>query len=186
MKEKMKTAILIVDVQNDFCPGGALPTPQGDIVVPVINKLMDKFSLIIASRDWHPEDTIHFNLWPVHCVKESHGADFPADLKREKIIQIFEKGTGSKDDGYSAFEATNKNLGEYLKEKGVDELYIVGLTAEYCVKSTVLDALKYGFKTFVIKDAVEGIRQNKSDFENAFDEMKNAGAIIITSDDIHG
>ena len=182
----MKTALLIVDVQNDFCPGGTLPTPQGDIVVPVINKLMDKFSLIIASRDWHPEDTIHFNRWPVHCVKESQGADFPADLMREKIIQIFEKGTGSKDDGYSAFEATNKNLGGYLKEKEVDELYIAGLTAEYCVKSTVLDALKYGFKTFVIKDAVEGIRQNEDDFDNAFEEMKYAGAIIITSDDING
>ncbi len=182
----MQTALLIVDVQNDFCPGGALPTPKGDIVVPVINKLMEKFDLIIASRDWHPEDTIHFNRWPVHCVKESHGADFPTALKKEKIIQIFEKGTGSKDDGYSAFEATNNNLAEYLKEKEVDELYIVGLTAEYCVKSTVLDALKYGFKTFVIKDAVEGIRQYKDDFNNAFEEMKNAGAIIITSDDIHG
>ncbi len=181
----MKTALLIVDVQNDFCPGGALPTPQGDIVVPVINKLMDKFDLIIASRDWHPEDTIHFNSWPVHCVRESHGADFPADLKREKIIQIFEKGTGSEDDGYSAFEATNKNLGGYLKEKEVDELYIAGLTAEYCVKSTVLDALKYGFKTFVIKDAVEGIRKNEDDFDNAFEEMKKAGATIITSDDIN-
>ncbi len=182
----MKTALLIVDVQNDFCPGGALPTPQGDIVVPVINKLMDKFSLIIASRDWHPEDTIHFKRWPVHCVNESHGADFPADLKREKIIQIFEKGTGSKDDGYSAFEATNKNLGEYLNKKEVNELYIVGLTAEYCVKSTVSDSLKYGFKTFIIKDAVEGIRQNEDDFDNAFEEMKNAGAIIITSEDVDG
>ena len=182
----MSTALLIVDVQNDFCPGGALPTPKGDIVVPVINKLMDKFDLIIASRDWHPEDTIHFNRWPVHCVRESHGADFPADLNREKITQIFEKGTGSKDDGYSAFEATNKNLVEYLKEKKVDELYIAGLTVEYCVKSTVLDALKYGFKTFVIKDAVEGIRQNEDDFDNAFEEMKNAGAIIITSEDING
>jgi len=182
----MKTALLIVDVQNDFCPGGALPTPQGDIVVPVINKLMYKFSLIIASRDWHPEDTIHFNRWPVHCVKESHGADFPDELKREKIIQIFEKGTSSNDDGYSAFEATNKNLGGYLNEKEIDELYIVGLTAEYCVKSTVLDSLKYGFKTFVIKDAVEGIRQNEDDFDNAFEEMKKAGAIIITSENING
>ncbi len=182
----MKTALLIVDVQNDFCPGGALPTPQGDIVVPVINKLMDKFDLIIASRDWHPEDTIHFNLWPVHCVKETHGADFPADLKREKIIQIFEKGTGSKDDGYSAFEATNKNLVKYLNEKEIDKLYIAGLTAEYCVKSTVLDALKYGFKTFVIKDAVEGIRQNEDDFDRAFEEMRNAGATIITSENIDG
>ena len=180
----MKTALLIVDVQNDFCPGGALPTPQGDIVVPVINKLMDKFSLIIASRDWHPKDTIHFNRWPVHCVMESHGADFPVDLKRRKIIQIFEKGTGSKDDGYSAFEATNKNLAEYLNENEVDELYIAGLTAEYCVKSTVLDAIKYGFNTIVIKDAVEGIRQNAGDFDNAFEEMKNAGAMIITSEDV--
>jgi len=180
----MKIALLIVDVQNDFCPGGALPTPQGDIVVPVINKLMDKCDLIIASRDWHPEDTIHFDRWPVHCVRESHGADFPADLKREKIIQIFEKGTCSKDDGYSAFEATNKNLAEYLKEKEIEELYIVGLTAEYCVKSTVLDALKYGYKTFVIEDAVEGLRQNEDDFDNAIEEMKNAGATIITSEDV--
>ena len=179
-------ALIVIDVQNDFCPGGSLPTPQGDIVVPVINKLMDKFDLIIASRDWHPENTIHFKRWPVHCVKESHGADFSAALHREKIIQIFEKGTGSKDDGYSAFEATNKNLAEYLKEKDVDELYTTGLTAEYCVKSTVLDALKYGFKTFVIKDAVEGIRENEDDFDNALKEMKNAGAIIITSDEING
>ena len=182
----MKTALLIVDVQNDFCPGGSLPTPQGDIVVPVINKLMDKFDLIIASRDWHPQDTIHFNRWPVHCVRGSHVAEFPADLKKEKINQIFEKGTGSKDDGYSAFEATNKNLAEYLNEKEVDELYIAGLTAEYCVKSTALDAIKYGFKTYVIKDAVEGIRENEDDFDNAFEEMKNAGATKITSDEING
>ncbi len=181
----MKSALIIVDVQNDFCPGGALPTPQGDRVVPVINKLMDKFDLVIASRDWHPEDTIHFNRWPVHCVKESHGADFPDELKREKIIQIFEKGTGSNDDGYSAFEATNKNLAEYLKAKEVDELYIAGLTVEYCVKSTVLDSLKNGFKTFVIKDAVEGLRQNECDFDDAIEEMKNAGAMIITSRDIN-
>jgi len=181
----MKTALLIVDVQNDFCPEGALPTPQGNIIGPVINKLMDKFFLVIASHDWHPEDTIHFNRWPVHCVKESYGADFPADLKKEKIIQIFKKGTGSKDDGYSAFEATNKNLEEYLREKEVDELYISGLTAEYCVKSTVLDSIKHGFKTFVIKDTVEGIRQNEDDFDNAFEEMKKAGATIITSDDIN-
>ena len=181
----MRTALLIVDVQNDFCPGGALPTQQGDIVVPVINKLMDKFDLIIASRDWHPEDSIHFKRWPIHCVKGTYGADFPYDLKTEKIIQIFEKGTSSKDDGYSAFEATNKNLAEYLKEKEVDELYISGLTAEYCVKSTVLSALRYSFNTIVIKDAVEGIRQNEDDFENAFEEMKNAGARIITSDEIN-
>jgi len=182
----MIKALLIVDVQNDFYPGGALPTPQGDIIVPVINKLMDKFELVIASRDWHPEDSIHFKRWPVHCVKGSYGAEFPPDLKKENIIQIFEKGIGSKDDGYSAFEATNINLEEYLKEKGVEKLYITGLTAEYCVKSTVLSALKYGFNTVVIKDAVEGIRQNEADFENAFEEMEKAGAAIITSDIVSG
>jgi len=182
----MKTALLIVDVQNDFCPGGALPTPQGNIIVPVINELMDKFELVIASRDWHPEDSVHFKRWPVHCVKGSYGADFPPNLKTEKINQLFEKGTTSKDDGYSAFEATNINLEEYLKEKGVEKLYITGLTAEYCVKSTVLSALKYGFNTVVIKDAVEGIRQNEDDFENAFEDMQQAGAIIISSGDING
>jgi nicotinamidase/pyrazinamidase len=180
----MKAALLIVDVQNDFCPGGTLPTPHGDLIVPVINELMDKFELVIASRDWHPEDSIHFKRWPVHCVKNSHGADFPADLRSEKIVQIFEKGTRSKDDGYSAFEATNKNLAEYLKEKEVDELYITGLAAEYCVKSTVLSALKYGFNTIVIKDAVEGMRQNEGDVENAFEEMEKAGATVLISTDL--
>jgi nicotinamidase/pyrazinamidase len=175
----MNAALLIVDVQNDFCPGGALPTPQGDKVVPVINKLMDKFSLIIASKDWHPDSTDHFGKWPVHCVKQTPGADFPSGLRKDKFDQLFEKGTGHKDDGYSAFEATNYNLLEYLKENKVDELFITGLTAEYCVKSTVFDALKYGIKTFVIKEGVEGIRAHEDDFENAFIEMKNAGAVII-------
>jgi nicotinamidase/pyrazinamidase len=175
----MSAALLIVDVQNDFCPGGALPTPQGNKVVPVLNKLMDKFSIIIASRDWHPKSTNHFDKWPLHCVKETHGADFPPELRTEKFDQIFEKGTGTKDDGYSAFEATNYNLLEYIEEKKIDELFITGLTAEYCVKSTVLDAIKHGFKTLVIKEAVEGIRMETDDFENSFVEMEKAGAIIL-------
>ena len=175
----MNSALLVVDVQNDFCPGGALPAPQGDKVVPVINELMDKFTLVVASRDWHPEITKHFDKWPVHCVRETPGAGFPDDLHKEKINQIFEKGTGTKDDGYSAFEATNLNLKNYLREKKIDALYIAGLTAEYCVKSSVLDAIKHKFKTFVIKYGVEGIRENEDDFENSFAEMEKAGAIII-------
>ena len=181
----MKAALLIVDVQNDFCPGGALPTPKGNIIVPVINELMEKFDLVLASRDWHPLDSVHFKRWPVHCVKGSFGAEFPLDLKKQNITKIFEKGTRSKDDGYSAFEAKNINLAEYLKENEVDELYITGLTAEYCVKSTVLDAVKQGLKTFVIKDAVEGIRANEHDFDNALKDMKKAGATVITTDDIN-
>jgi nicotinamidase/pyrazinamidase len=180
----MSSALLIVDVQNDFCPGGALPTPQGDNIVPVINKLMDKFSLVIASRDWHPEETNHFNKWPVHCLRETYGADFPDGLDTNKIEQIFDKGTGTIDDGYSAFEATNKDLAEYLKENKVNEIYITGLTAEFCVKSTVNDALKYGFKTYVIKDAIEGIRENEDDFEKAFEDMKEAGAVVVSGNEL--
>jgi len=180
----MKKALLIVDVQNDFCPGGALPAPAGNKVAPVINKIIDKFSTIIASRDWHPKVTLHFNKWPEHCVQNTKGADFPKELNKEKFDQIFEKGTGNIDDGYSAFEATNECLTDYLKNKNIDELFICGLTAEYCVLSTVLDSINNGFKTYVIKDAVEGIRQNKGDFEDAFAAMEKAGATIITSEDL--
>ena len=180
----MKKALLIVDVQNDFCPGGALPAPTGDKVVPVINKIIDKFEIVLASRDWHPKVSVHFNKWPEHCLQNTKGAEFPKQLNTEKINIILNKGTRNIDDGYSAFEATNVNLTKYLKENNIDELYIAGLTAEYCVLSTVLDSIKNGFKTFVIKDAVEGIRQNKGDFEDAITEMKNAGAVIITSEDL--
>ncbi|MCX7798466.1 MAG: nicotinamidase [Melioribacter sp.] len=177
-------ALFIVDLQNDFCPNGALPTPKGDVIIPVINKLMDKFDVVLASKDWHPEDSGHFNKWPKHCIQNSYGAEFPAGLHVEKIHKIFLKGTSDKDDGYSAFEATNENLAEYLRKNNIDELYVTGLTAEYCVKQTVLDSLKNGFKTFVIKDGVEGIYQNENDVENAFKEMEKAGAVILTSNDI--
>lgn len=177
-------ALLIVDLQNDFCPWGALPTPKGDVIIPIVNKLMDKFDLVLASKDWHPENSIHFQKWPKHCVQGTKGADFPDGLNAEKIQKVFLKGTGDKDDGYSAFEATNENLSEFLKKNNVDELYMTGLTIEYCVKQTVLDALKNGFKTYVIKDGVEGIYQNEGDVEKAFNEMEKAGAILITSEDL--
>ena len=180
----MNRALLVVDVQNDFCPGGALPAPTGDKVIPVINKILDKFPIVIASRDWHPKNSIHFNKWQVHCVRNTHGADFPEELNSDKFNLILEKGTASKDDGYSAFEATNKNLAQYLKDNKIDDLYVAGLTAEYCVKKTVLDSLKFGFKTFVIMDAVEGIRQNPNDFKNAFNGMQQAGAHIIDSEQL--
>jgi nicotinamidase/pyrazinamidase len=177
----MRSALLIVDLQNDFCPGGALPTPHGNNVVSVINKLIDKFSLVIASRDWHPEKSNHFKIWPAHCIRNTPGANFPDKLNTNKLDEIFIKGTEAIDDGYSAFEATNKNLAEYLKENRVNKLYVTGLTAEYCVKFTVLDAIKKGFKTYVIKDAVEGIRLNEGDFEKAFEDMKEAGAVVLSS-----
>ncbi len=177
-------ALFIVDLQNDFCPGGALPTPKGNIIIPVVNKFMDKFNLVFASKDWHPPKTVHFNKWPEHCIQGTYGAEFPNELNAEKINKIFLKGTGDKDDGYSAFESTNENLNEYLKRNNIDEIYVTGLTAEYCVKQTVLDALKNGFKIYVVKDGVEGIYQQDNDVEKAFEEMENAGAIIINSNEI--
>ncbi len=177
-------ALFIVDLQNDFCPYGALPTPKGNIIIPVVNKLMDKFDFVLASKDWHPEKTVHFDKWPKHCVQDTYGAEFPKDLNAQKINKIFLKGTSNKDDGYSAFESTNENLTEYLRKNNIDELYVTGLTAEYCVKQTVLDALKNGFKTYVIKDGVEGIHQHEDDVEKAFSEMEKEGAIILTSDKI--
>ena len=180
----MNKALLIVDVQNDFCPGGKLPAPQGDKVIPVINKIMDNFHFVFASRDWHPKVSVHFNKWPEHCLQKSTGAEFPPKLNSDKFDLVLNKGTRNIDDGYSAFEATNIELVELLKSNNITELYVCGLTAEYCVLTTVLDSIKNGFETYVIKDAVEGIRQNKGDFEDAFTEMEKAGANIITSDDL--
>lgn len=177
-------ALLIVDVQNDFCPGGALPAPRGNEVVPVINKLIDEFDLVLASKDWHPVETVHFNKWPKHCIQGTTGAEFYPDLDSQKINKVFVKGTRNVDDGYSAFEATNENLADYLKKQGIDEVYVTGLATEYCVKSTVLDALKNHFKVFVIKDAVEGIYQQEGDVENAFKDMINAGAELIASSEV--
>jgi nicotinamidase/pyrazinamidase len=177
-------ALLVVDVQNDFCPGGALGTPEGDKVVPVINKIMDKFDLVLASRDWHPEDSVHFNQWPPHCVRNTKGAEYHPDLNTNKFSQELFKGTGNKDDGYSAFETTNINLVDFLKEKKVDELYISGLTTEYCVKQTTLDALKHQFNTYLVVDGIEGVRANPEDPQKAIDEMKEKGAKLIGADEI--
>jgi nicotinamidase/pyrazinamidase len=177
-------ALLIIDVQNDFCPGGALAAPKGDKVVPVINKLMNKFDLVLATKDWHPSDTVHFNKWPKHCIQGTKGAEFHPDLHHQSISKVFVKGTRNIDDGYSAFEATNENLVDFLKKNGVDTVYVTGLAIEYCVKSTVLDALRNHFKVFVIKDAVEGIYQHENDVKNAFEEMENAGAELITSTEL--
>ena len=175
-------ALLIVDLQNDFCPNGALPAPDGDHIVPVINSLMDKFDYVLASKDWHPANTVHFEKWPVHCVRDTPGAEFQPDLDTSKIDIILLKGTDNKDDGYSAFEATNEDLAAYLRQKKVSELYVAGLVTEYCVKHTVLDALRNGFKTFLIEDAVQGICKDKNDVPMAIAEMQKAGASIINSD----
>jgi nicotinamidase/pyrazinamidase len=177
-------ALLIVDVQNDFCPGGALPVPDGDAVVPVINSLMDAFPLVLASKDWHPPQTVHFEKWPPHCVQGTPGAEFHPQLRTDKIQLVLLKGTGNRDDGYSAFEATNVNLAEYLRQQGVTELYITGLATDYCVRATTLDAVREGFRTYVVTDAVRAVNVNPGDGERALQEIQEAGAILVSSADV--
>ncbi|MBA2661257.1 MAG: isochorismatase family protein [Bradymonadaceae bacterium] len=173
-------ALLVVDVQNDFTPGGALPAEQGHAVISVINALMAQFPLVVASRDWHPQDTVHFERWPVHCVKFSAGAEYDPLLDKEKIDQEFLKGTDPEtDSGYSAFEATSEDLDKYLREHDVDELYVVGLTTEYCVKATVLDAVNLGYKTFVVTDAVAAV--NMLDAAAALEDMRRHNASLVGS-----
>lgn len=177
-------ALLIVDLQNDFLPGGALPAPNGDKIIPVVNKLLDQFDLVIASKDWHPSDSVHFQKWPVHCVANSEGAAFPQELEQSKIKTVVLKGTRNSDDGYSAFEATNIQLNNFLQKNQVKKLYVCGLTTEYCVKNTVLDALDAGYKTFVVRDAVEAVNAQPGDEEKAWQEMQTAGATIIYSEEV--
>lgn len=174
-------ALLIVDVQNDFCPGGTLAVPGGDKVVPVINRLMDKFPIVVASKDWHPEKTVHFDKWPVHCVRDTAGAELHPGLYADKINQLFLKGTSDCDDGYSAFEATNMDLEKYLREKGVKDLFIAGLATDYCVKETAIDAAKRRFNTYVVVDAVAGVEVRKGDVDRALEEMVHAGVKLVES-----
>lgn len=174
-------ALLIVDVQNDFCPGGALAVPDGDRIIPVINQLMDQFPLIVASKDWHPPDSIHFEKWPVHCVRDSQGAEFHEALNTQPIQQVFLKGTDNKDDGYSAFEATSDDLSAFLKNNKGTDLYLVGLATDYCVKASALDAITLGFNTFVIEDAVKGLEVNQGDVDRSKEEMKASGVRLIHS-----
>jgi nicotinamidase/pyrazinamidase len=177
-------ALLIVDVQNDFCAGGTLAVPDGEKVVPVINKLMDRFNIVIASKDWHPEKTKHFTKWPVHCVQNTFGSAFHPQLDAEKIQEVFLKGTGNEDDGYSAFEATSNNLEQFLRSHKVTDLYVCGLATDYCVLSSALDAHKRGFTVLAIEDAMRGVDVVKGDVERAVDEMKHMGIIFIQSEQV--
>ncbi len=182
--EAYMRALLIVDVQNDFCPGGTLAVPEGDKVIPVINKLMGSFPLVIASKDWHPEDSVHFKKWPPHCVQNTPGADFHPQLDVSKIKKVFLKGTLNKDDGYSAFEATSANLSQFLKKEKVEDLYVAGLATDYCVKATALDADKYGLEAFVVEDAVAAVNAKPGDGEKALKAMAHAGVTLINSSEI--
>jgi nicotinamidase/pyrazinamidase len=177
-------ALLIVDVQNDFCPGGALAVQDGDKVVPVINKIMDRFNVIVASKDWHPASTKHFEKWPVHCVQNTFGAAFHPQLNDENIQEVFLKGTSQEDDGYSAFEATSNNLESFLKSKDITDLYVTGLATDYCVLASALDAHKRHFNVLVVEDAVRGVEVLKGDVARAIEEMKHNGIIFVHSSEV--
>jgi len=156
-----KDALIIVDVQNDFCPGGSLPVANGDAVVPVLNRYIEQFATaglpVIATRDWHPTKTSHFSAyggaWPPHCVQGTPGARFHSELKLPETAIIVSKGTAADADDYSGFQAVNSQgvpMAELLRSRGVERVYVGGLATDYCVKHTVLDALRSGFKVVLI------------------------------------
>ncbi len=183
-------ALVVVDVQVDFCPGGSLPVPEGDNIVPVLNEYIRRFdksgALIVATRDWHPPNHISFKnyggLWPPHCVQGTDGAKFHPDLRLPERVKIVSKATDPFKEAYSGFEGTN--LAEDLKRAGVKRIFVGGLATEYCVKNTVLDALNLGFETFILEDAVRGINVKPSDVEKAMKEMLEKGAKKIKLSDL--
>jgi nicotinamidase/pyrazinamidase len=201
-------ALILVDIQNDFLHGGALAVPDGDAVIPIANKLQAVFPLVVATQDWHPANHGSFaanhpgkkvfeqidlnglpqTLWPAHCVQNTPGAAFPAGLKQDRIAKVFQKGTDAGVDSYSGLfdngHRKSTGLGEWLKQKGVTEVFVCGLATDYCVKFTALDSVQFGFKTFLVEDASRGVNLRPDDVKNAIADMNRAGVVIVQSADI--
>ena len=190
MKEDIKLekndALIIVDVQNDFIPGGALPVPAGDQVIPVLNEYIKLFKKegagVFATRDWHPPNHVSFKAyggpWPPHCIQQSEGAKFHPDLKLPADASIISKAMNPSKESYSGFDETE--LDDKLRTQGVKKVFVGGLATDYCVKNTVLDAIKLGFKTVLLLDAIQGLNAKPGDTEKAIDEMSLKGAEKIT------
>ncbi len=182
---RQNDALIIVDVQNDFCPGGALPVKEGDKVIPPLNHTRRFFEHIFATQDWHPENHCSFEKngggWPVHCVAGSQGADFHPDLNIEQV-KIIQKATLSDRDAYSGFDGTD--LATQLSNKNIKRVFVGGLATDYCVKATVLDALKSGFEAWVLEDAIRGVDLEPGDSAKAITEMKEKGARFLNSSDL--
>lgn len=184
---KRRAALVVVDVQADFCPGGALPVPQGDEVVQVLNRYIEMFwkrgSPIFASRDWHPLDSAHFlsrgGKWPAHCIQGSEGAHFHPELILPMGTIVVSKGITNWDQGYSAMQGVTENgtpLLMLLRRMELDRLYVGGLATDYCVKETVLDALRDGLEVTLLMDAIKGVDLEPGDSKRAIEEMTRAGA----------
>lgn len=177
-------ALVVVDVQNDFCPGGALEVPAGDEVVEVINWLMPRFDHVIATQDLHPPDHSSFQEnggpWPVHCVEGTKGADFHPGLDIDRIEEVVQKGTDKDTDGYSGFAGTD--LAARLERRGVERIFVAGLATDYCVKATVVEAIDQGFEVVVITDAIAAVDAEKGDGDRALEAMDDAGAAFTSSE----
>ncbi len=201
-------ALILVDIQNDFVPGGALAVPHGDGVVAVANRLMPRFELVTATKDWHPADHVSFAscyegkqpgdvvevdglpqvLWPAHCVQGTPGAEFVAGLNVAGIHRVVEKGTDPQVDSYSGFfdngRTRSTGLEDFLKQRGARRVYIMGLATDYCVKFTALDAAGLGFETYLVLDGCRGVELKPGDVDRAVEEMKRAGVCVFNSDSI--
>lgn len=201
-------ALILVDIQNDFLPDGALAVPRGDEVIPVANRLQTRFDLLVATQDWHPARHGSFAsrhpgrkpgelaelgglpqvLWPDHCVQGSSGAAFAPGLEMNRVETIFRKGTDPGIDSYSGFfdngHRKSTGLGDYLKGRGADEIYLLGLATDYCVKFTALDARQLGFRTFLVEDGSRGVELQPGDVARAIEEMREAGVRIVRSGEL--
>ena len=201
-------ALVLVDIQNDFLPGGALPVPKGDEIIAVANRVQTAFDLVVATQDWHPANHGSFAsrhpgrkpgdlgnlaglpqvLWPNHCVQNTDGAAFAPGLDTKRIARVFPKGTDPNIDSYSGFfdnghqKATG--LGDYLRNQGVTDLYILGLATDYCVKATALDGRSLGFHVHLIIDGCRGVNLHPGDSDRAVEEMKTAGVRVTTSSSV--
>lgn len=202
----MKSALILVDIQNDFLPGGALAVPDGDQVIPVVNRLMPVFDFVVATQDWHPASHGSFatnhpgkrpyeqgvlaglpqTFWPVHCVQQSHGAALASDLDVARISRVIRKGTDPLVDSYSGFFDNNRRtatgLGDYLRGQYVTDVFVAGLATDYCVKATALDARRLGFAVTLIQDACRGVNLEPGGVARAFEELRAAGVDITQSD----
>jgi len=201
-------ALIIVDLQNDFLPGGALAVPQGDEVIPVVNELQRHFDLVLATKDWHPPDHGSFAanypgkkpgdrvnldgieqiLWPVHCVQNTRGAEFASSFDTSRVAHVFHKGTEPMIDSYSTFfdnaHRRHTGLAHYFEKREIKDIYLMGLALDYCVKYSTLDARQLGLNTHVIVDGCRGIELERGDIHRALDEMRDVGAVLLRSGDL--
>jgi nicotinamidase/pyrazinamidase len=179
----MSRALLIIDFQNDFTAGGALAVPEGDEIAEPVKRLAGEFDLVFATRDWHPPDHASFETeggpWPVHCVQGTHGAELHSAMRDIEVEAIVDVGVEREDEGYSGFEKSK--LANLLRDQGVDEVAVVGLATDYCVRASTIDACREGFDTTVVTDAVRAVEVDPGDGERALADMKRAGAKLATS-----